>query len=140
MLKEAELRGESDGYVARYALLTAQIYENLADKTYLPLIYTRGWSEFFQSKETDLFLFAAVTVLAAAVALHDKTGGFYAILSVTKRGRRQTRTAKLLTVTFGSFLLTLLFSLGAFGLCGALFGYSDPRAAIQSLDEFRFYR
>ena len=139
-LREYKLRGEGkDSYIYRYTEYTIKVYEEYLSKDVgIGFEYVHGWEEFFIYHEGGLFAFAAILVLCCTVMLGDKSSGFYAILSASKKGRGRTLAAKLGLCALLAVLISLLFSLSSLVLFGARLGLSSPLNVIQALPTFTY--
>lgn len=120
-------RGEADTFAARYQVALANNYisEDRSAVNY-PNEYGYGWDHYLTWGGDSVFLLLAAVLLGASVLLPERSGGFGAILRVTRRGRSHTMLAKGAMCLLLSMVLALLFSLvtifafeGRYGLSGA---------------------
>ena len=139
-LRQYEQRGEGkNSFLYRYTDYTIDVYEEYLGKDVsIGFEYVHGWEEFFTYHEGGLFAFAAILVLCCTVMLGDKSCGFYAILSVCRKGRGRTLAAKLSLCALLGVIVSLLFSLSGLAVYAARLGLSSPFNVIQALPTFTY--
>lgn len=103
-------------------------------------VYDSGWLRLIGT-DADILLLAALLVIFAGVFADEygsrsSSGGFANILRPTKRGRRQTFCAKLVSAVISAAVMTALFSTADVVVICNRFSMPAQSAPVQSLELF----
>lgn len=125
--------GETDSFAACYQVRLANRYitEDRDAVTY-PLVYGYGWDNYLTYGGDSVFLLIAAVLIGAVIVLPERTGGFAAILRVSKCGRSHTMLAKGAVAALLSVALSLLFSGVTLLAFWGRYGFSGLNLPLQS--------
>ena len=125
-----------DSFTYRYQLRVIKLYESVRDNVELRVVYTRGWSEYFDYTIVDLFIFFILMMSGSVIFAEEKQTGILPMLRVSKHGRARTAAAKIISALCFTWFVTLIFTATTFAVFGLRLGYSTPTNVLQSLSEF----
>lgn len=120
-------------YTTGSQILLRDTYAALAREIDLDTTYSYGYDDYFAYGAVTLFLLVFLTAAGSYVFLHDGSVGFRPLLKTTRRGGRETATAKLCAAATVCIFATVLFLLSALFGVGLKTGYSTPFADVQTL-------
>lgn len=128
-----------DDYQYYYQCYVYDVYKNIQDNVKLPAQFSYGFDDFFSYSYSDLFLCAALILIALAVFLPEKQNGMVQTVTVYKNGRTRTALAKIAVIAVISELLVLIFTAIQFIITGYKIGFSDFSLPIQNVEGFTLF-
>ena len=139
-IEEALSSGDSpNSYYCAYEKQIAGQYENVLKRT--PAIgfeYVHGWDTLFLSDMMDLFLVISIILLGATVFSLESESGTLGVLRVSKKGRGQTATSKLLALMLLVVLVVLIYVSLTVLIIGLTVGFSSGLNYIQAIEQFLY--
>lgn len=125
-----------DSFTYKYQLRVIRLYESVRDNVHPDVVYTRGWSEYFDYTIVDLFVFLLLMMSCSVIFAEEKQTGILPMIRVSRNGRARTAAAKILAALCFTWFVTLTFTATTFAVFGLKLGYSSPTNVLQSLGEF----
>jgi hypothetical protein len=126
----------SDSYGYQYQHEIIYRYNITQSNVKMGLEYTRGWGDYFNYDILNIFIFAILIMVGAAIFAQEKNSGFFSIMHTTKNGRSKTAFAKIGAILILTFAIVIIFTFSTMAVFGAVLGFSNPNNAIQVFDDF----
>ena len=126
----------ADDPLYQYQIYVYTTYKNVSENADVNKNVVCGWDKLLTYTYTDLFIFASVIVIVAAVFLLDRQNGMSAVIRASKNGRMPTVYAKLGVSLSVSTALTLVFTFCTFFVFFIMMGFSDGSASVQNITEY----
>ena len=129
----------ADDPLYQYQIYAYTTYKTVSENTDVNINAVCGWDKLLTYTYTDLFIFASVVVIVAAVFMLDRQNGMSAVIRASKNGRMPTVCAKLGVSLSVSTALTLLFTFCTFFVFFIMTGFSDGSASVQNIIEYNAF-
>lgn len=125
-------------YIYQYQYRIIDTYTHLANEVTLALEYTHGWEELFTWQSVDIFIAAAILLLAATIFPFEQRTGILPIMKCTRYGRTKTYFCKCTVFVVGTIGIVFAFMLTTGCFIGVRYGYSSPYTAVQIMETFQY--